>query len=287
MKTPRWIERVNENVIMRNVVLAACAIVVFVFLCSVMLNLFTRHGNHKEVPDFTEMEIGEVMRQARHASLRIEIIDSVYLSAYPGGTVLDQNPKPGAKVKAGRRIFVTTNSFHQREVDIPYVTGFSLRQAKNSLEVAGLEIEKLVYQPDIATNYVLEERFKGQAVTGSGKARAEIGSGITLVVGMGEDGTTTQVPKLVGFSLREAKSRLWEAGLNVGRIDRSDDITPLNLNEARVWGQSPEQGTHTILGQSVNFKLTLDREKTEKGSQASDHAARRIIQTQNEQTGQP
>ena len=36
--------RINSSVIARNLVLAACAIIVFVFVVNLLLNLFTRHG---------------------------------------------------------------------------------------------------------------------------------------------------------------------------------------------------------------------------------------------------
>ncbi len=280
MDMPNWITRINQNVVARNLILAVCAVIVFLFVTSLLLNLFTRHGSHKAVPDFTGKDIAEARREARHAGLRIEIVDSLYVPAYPGGTVLDQNPSGGTQVKSGRRIFLTTNSYHQRKVQIPYVTGFSLRQAKNNLEVAGLGIEKLIYRADLATNYVLEERFDGRLITPGSKEQAEVGSGVTLTVGMGDGGTTTKVPKLVGFPLKEARSRLWELGLNVGKIEEDKGITPLNMNEARVYSQSPEQGEIVILGRSVTFKLTLDEDKIAKGSQSSDRSARRIVSTQ-------
>ena len=113
-------------------------------------------------------------------------------------------------------------------VTVPYVTGFSLRQAKNNLEMAGLEIKELIYKSDIATNYVLEERCAGKVVQPGSKLQTEMGSGVTLVVGMGEGGNVQQIPQLVGFTAREAKSRLWEAGFNVGKITRDEGITALN-----------------------------------------------------------
>ena len=220
--------KINGDVITRNLVLAACAVIVFVFVVSQLLNLFTRHGQVKVVPDFSGMTVEEALRAGRNASLRIEINDSLYVPAYPGGVILEQNPASGARVKSGRHIFVTINSFHQKKVEIPYVTGFSLRQAKNNIEMAGLEIKELIYRNDIATNNVLEERYEGKAIRPGSKVEAEIGSGVTLVVGKAEDAPLQQVPKLVGFSLREAKSRLWEAGFNVGKISGDDEINALN-----------------------------------------------------------
>ena len=159
-------------------------------------------------------------------------------------------------------------------VTIPYVTGYSLRQAKSNLEMAGLEIDKLIYQSDLATNNVLEERYNGRIIRPGNKVQAEMGSGITLVVGLGSEDAVQAVPRLAGFSAREAKSRLWEAGFNVGRIKRDAGINLLNEKEAHVCAQSPAAGTRLGLGTSVDFTLTLDEKKIEEGRKQAERAMR-------------
>lgn len=159
-------------------------------------------------------------------------------------------------------------------VDVPYVTGFSLRQAKNNLDIAGLGIKELIYRDDIATNYVLEERCGGKVVGPSSRMQAEIGSGVTLIVGRAPDAATPQVPKLVGFSAREAKNRLWEAGFNIGKITTGDGIDALNEHEAKVYKQSPATGSRQVLGTQVRIWLTLDEEQLAKGHKQSDRDAR-------------
>ena len=259
--------RINSSVIARNLVLAACAIIVFVFVVNLLLNLFTRHGQVRVVPDFSHMTVEEAAHAGKEASLKIEINDSLYVPAYPGGVILE-------KVKSGRHIFVTINSFRQKMVDVPYVTGFSLRQAKNNLDIAGLGIKELIYRDDIATNYVLEERCGGKVVGPSSRMQAEIGSGVTLIVGRAPDAAAPQVPKLVGFSAREAKNRLWEAGFNIGKITTGDGIDALNEHEAKVYKQSPATGSRQALGTQVRIWLTLDEEQLAKGHKQSDRDAR-------------
>ncbi|MBR2420422.1 MAG: hypothetical protein IKB14_06880, partial [Rikenellaceae bacterium] len=80
----------------------------------------------------------------------------------------------------------------------------------------------------------------------------------------------------IGFPLKEAKSRLWEVGLNVGRIVYDEGIEVLDRKDARVYVQSPQQNKVLPLGQRVDLHLTLDPEKIEKQSVASDRAARRL-----------
>ena len=264
---------IRENIFWRNVVLAVCSLVIFVFLAQILLNLGTRHGQVLEVPDFSGLTFTEARSVAEKADLRLEINDSLYLPAGTGGIVLEQNPAPGAHVKSGRRVFITVNSFRPKTARIPYVTGYSLRQAKNNLEVAGFAIERLIYREDIATNNVLEQRYKGQTVLPQSDIEAPAGSGITLVVGVSGN-PAVQVPKVVGFPVQEAKSRLWEQGLNIGKIEQEAGITEVNINEARVYRQRPNAGSRQQLGAKVNLYLTLDETKVAAGQKDADRAAR-------------
>lgn len=241
-----------------------------------LMQLGTRHGARCSVPDFTGVSIGDAQHIAKKHSLEIIVNDSLYVPVYDGGIVLEQNPKPAVDVKPGRKVYVTINSFAQKKVKIPYVTGYSLRQAKNNLEVAGLEIAELIYRSDMATNNVLEERFRDRVISRGDDVEAEAGSGVTLVVGISPESGSVTVPKLVGFPLKEAKSRLWEIGLNVGRVDFDREIGVLERKDARVYIQSPAQNTVLTLGQKVDLRLTLDMKEVEKQSAASDRKARAL-----------
>ncbi|UKI39261.1 MAG: hypothetical protein L6V35_09200 [Alistipes putredinis] len=94
--------------------------------------------------------------------------------------------------------------------------------------MAGLEIAELKYVDDIATNYVLDEQYEGKTINASTDMQLEIGSGITLVVGRNSEQSTVEIPKLIGLSLADAKSRLWDRGLNVGGVRFEDGINLLN-----------------------------------------------------------
>lgn len=262
--------------VLRTLVAIVVAIALMLIVAHYLMQLGTRHGSRCSVPDFTGISIGDAEHLAKKHDLEIIVNDSLYVPVYDGGIVLEQNPNAEVAVKPGRKIYVTINSFAQKSVKIPYVTGYSLRQAKNNLEIAGLEIAELIYQSDMATNNVLEERFRDRVITRNDNIEAEAGSGITLVVGVSAESGAVSVPKVIGFPLKEAKSRLWEVGLNVGRVIFDEDIEVLDSKNARVYLQSPQQNKVLSLGQRVDLHLTLDPEKIEKQSAASDRAARRL-----------
>lgn len=274
------IQKISQNVIARNLVLAFCAIVVFVGVTALTLNILTRHNRQKPVSDFIGVHISEVERTARTDGFRLEVVDSIYAPIYGGGTVIEQLPTAGTEVKKGRRIFVTITSHQQKMVPVPFVTGFSLRQAKNMIEMAGLEIKELRYVSNIATGNVLAEVVGRDTVRQNSDLQLEVGSGVTLIVGLAPETPWTPVPKVAGLSLGQAKSILWERGFNVGEAMMDDDINLVNQKEAVVYRQSPAYNHSAALGTRVTIHLTLDDTKIADGIAAADREARRIIQEQ-------
>ena len=223
-------KRLRKNLLAYNLVLIGAIILAMAVAAHIVMQVGTRHGARRTVPDFSGVKLDQAQRMARKYDLKLHINDSLFVPAYEGGIVLDQLPEGGVEVKPGRTVYITINSFRQKMVPVPYVAGRSLRQAKNMLEIAGLEIDELVYRADMATNYVLDEYCDGRPVAATSKIEAELGSGVTLYVGVEGGYGTTVVPRLVGFPLKEAKGRLWELGLNVGKVDFDEGINLLNQN---------------------------------------------------------
>ncbi len=272
----RLVDWLRCSPIVLHALLIVGVIVAILLVSSLLMNIITRHGTHRTVPDFSGIRIADAVALADEERLEIIVNDSLFVPAYEGGIVLEQLPKGGVEVKAGRKIYVTINSFRQKMVEVPYVAGRSLRQAKNMLEVAGLEIERLVYEEDIATNYVLAVEVEGRPLTPESRVEIEMGEGVVLRVGVEPEKNTTIVPKAIGQSLATAKSRLWEQGLNIGKVHMDDGINLLNQKDARVYRQSLEHNAGANLGDAVDLWLTLDEKRVESSSAASDKRANEL-----------
>lgn len=270
----RAYDTIRGNVLLRNLVMALCLGIILYFVINMVLGIYTRHGQKFIVPSMIGHTVSEAETMGAQGDLMLEVIDSLYMPKQKPGMILDQSPKPGMGVKKGRRVFLTVNAFRPRTDVIPYVTGYSLRQAKNMLETKGFEIEKLVYRSDMATNNVLDELYKGKSVTQASRTEAELGSGITLVVGVNHSSPLPRIPKVIGLTLREAKSRLWEVGLNVGNVKYDSGINGPEIEDARVYRQEPNQQSRTDFGGRISLWLTLDAQKIASSSKSSDAAAR-------------
>ncbi len=246
--------------LLRNVVLAVSLLVIVLFVVNILLGIITRHGQNKDVPNFVGSTLVDAERAARKGKLEIIVNDSLYVPIYPGGVVLEQRPSAGKdKVKSGRKVYVTINASRQKSVAVPYVAGYSLRQAKSNLMTAGLEIDRLEYVEDLANNYVIAQRLYGVEIPADSVIMAPVGSKVTLVVG-GNRSRLEVVPELTGMTLREVKNTLWDMGLNLGEVTYEGALDMASQNASRVIVQSPLPETEVRQGRAVSVVLKPNEE---------------------------
>ena len=264
-KCKRAMKRVADwfrnHPITSHLLVIALLFVCLAIVAFVVMALGTRHNSRRTVPNFVGLTLNDAKYFAERRDLQIVINDSLYVTSCPGGVILEQLPDDGAIVKPGRKIYVTVNSLAQRKVDVPYVAGRSLRQAKHLLETSGFTIEHLEYVDDIATNYVLAEFVNGEEVLEDSISQANIGSGVVLRVGLSANAKPVVMPKLMGLSLFEAKNRLWELGLNVGELVFDAGTSAFEREDTKVYEQSVQPDTEVRHGDKVSLLLTLDTEK--------------------------
>ena len=243
--------------------LAALGITIFLILFIVIfLKVYTDHGESIEIPDLKGKTTSEVADILSRQELRFEIQDSVYSPETSPGTVLDQFPKPGMKVKENRTVFLTLCALSQEMIRMPQLTDISYRQAINLIESSGLVAGRVEYKPSEFLNLVLEQKVNGRIV-GNGELVPK-GSTVDLVLGSDSDGSTSQVPVLFGNNLTEARVALEAAFLNIGAIAYDESFTSEEQKtEGQVWKQHPDP---TIVlevekGTSIDLWLTVDPAK--------------------------
>lgn len=250
----------EENIVVRNVVLAISLIIIVVVLVFWALNLLTRHGQRYTLPDFSGMSIAEAHEVSKELDIEFEITDSLYVTSRPKGSIIEQYPKPGNYVKKGRRVFLTTNAFNPKLVPMPYVAGFSLRQAKNKIVGAGFVIDKITYREDLATFNVLEQQYKGKKVTSTQNILGESGSGVTLIVGLNPVDPEVAIPNLAGLTVEEAKNRVWESGFNIV-VNYDSDVDDKNIDKSKIYSQSPQAARRAMHGRTITINVSSDDKK--------------------------
>ncbi|MFO7932840.1 MAG: PASTA domain-containing protein [Bacteroidales bacterium] len=244
---------------LRHLLLAVLIGIILLLGILVGLKVYTHHGQAISVPDMTGLAEEEVEEVTSSRDLRYEIVDSVYSSEMPRGTVLKQNPAPGSKVKKNRRIFLTMNAVHPEMVTMPRLVGLSIRQARLALENAGLELGEIEYRPDYAINNVLQQMHRDSVIKEGTEIRK--GARIDLVLGMGLSNETTRVPYLVGLDLPAAREVIADYYLNIGAITYDETvIDEKDSATAFIWRQYPEfdEFRRLNMGMEVDIWLTVD-----------------------------
>lgn len=173
---------IKKHPIIFNLLLMAVVAVGLVMLAMFGLNVWTDHGKVQVVPDVRRLSIPEAERLLRAVDLKVQVVDSVYDRAVARGSVVEQVPPAGNRVKPGRDVYLTINAFTQRQISLPELVGTSVRQARATLESLGFKDIREVNVPSEYRNLVLAVKSMGVTLRAGTKIPLES----TLVIEVGE-----------------------------------------------------------------------------------------------------
>jgi eukaryotic-like serine/threonine-protein kinase len=233
-----------------------------VFFVLTSLKLYTRHGESIVVPDLTGLTEFEFERLLEKSDLEYSITDSTYIEGMVAGSVVDQVPDAGHKVKRHRTLFLTINAIAPEQVIVPRLTDISLRQSLSQLESAGLLPGDITYKPSEYRNLILQATIGGRDLQ-AGETVPK-GSKIDLIVGSGESMDLVFLPNLTGLTLQTARLIVAESMLTMGAIIYDNTvISHYDSLNARVWRQHPDYRSvlNVNTGSSVDLWVSMDENK--------------------------
>jgi len=252
-----------------NAIAAIGITILLIVVNMIALRFYTNHGDSVTIPDLKGKTSQEVTSILDKLDLRVQIRDSVYSREVAPGTVLDQFPKPGMKVKQNRNIQITLSAISQVKIPMPQLTDISYRQAINLIESSGLIAGKIEYKVSEFPNLVLEQKIDGRNVR-VGEMTPK-GSVVDLVLGSDSNGETSEVPSLFGRNIAEARLAIGEAFLNVGNITYDSTFTSEDQKiKGLIWKQSPDPKEifEVSRGTAVDIWLTTDPAKLQEKPEA-------------------
>lgn len=227
------------------IILLLCGILLW--LTFRLLDRYTRHDKVYTMPDF----VGQDYQQVKHdyaKDFNFILIDSVYPKGQQPGSIYQQDPLPGSKIKKGRNVYAIIVAVTPEKTVMPNVKGISLREAIGRLESSGLDVDRLEYVSYNYKNNVIDQYYHGEPIeTGTELVK---GSKITLKVGIGQDKMKVKVPNLIGKPASETKRLLNLAGMNLGK-EVNEDSDSLQYMCVRRMSPGPSSG-------SVNLGTTID-----------------------------
>jgi beta-lactam-binding protein with PASTA domain len=207
------------------------------------------------VPDFNGQTVQQIKDQNFEDFFILSVIDSVYDKRREKGTVIQQHPFPGSRVKQGRHVYLTIVSESPELVALPNLKNLSLRQALVTLESIDLHVGNLDYVDYFARNAIVDQVIDNEPVEPG--TEVLVGSSLDLIVGKGPITTGTPIPVLISRKQSEAIEALHYAYLNMGKqyFTDGDDTA-----HARVFktDPSPLSGDLLPLGATVDVWYRSD-----------------------------
>lgn len=229
-----------------GIALGLGAIITVIFFY-VNLPIVTNHGESLTVPDLEGLSVNELQGFLVDRDLRYEVVDSVYSSEYPPLTVTRQFPKPGSKVKQGRKIFISLNSVNPPTTRMPDLIDKTLQNAELILKSYELIPGKVSFKPDPFRN-VLEQLYNDEPIEPN--TPLPKGSVIDIVRGDGHGKRFFDMPDLRGLPLEEARVLIRGNNLEPGLVFNEDS---LEIERAVVLKQSPRQGLTVRVGRAIDL----------------------------------
>jgi len=192
-------------------------VIIMIFTTIKALDIYTNNGDFIIIPNFEACDSDSLVHLSSNEYLQYSVIDSMYADDRLPGTVVMQNPKPGAKVKSGRKVYLSIVAKTPELVKMPNLVDLSIRRAIDVLNYAHLKVDRIEFANDIALNAILTQKFRGDTIVKD--TLIPSGSAITLVAGNGFVKSGINLPFLIGKTPEKAREIILKSSFNMGRID--------------------------------------------------------------------
>jgi len=223
------------------IIIGALIIAIIIFN-SVIMPLYVKHSRMTKVPNIVGMSYNDAKKILNEFGLDVKQGDVRYDESKSVGLVLEQNPNADEQVKVGRRIYLVVCGGEQL-VEVPKLSGRSLRDAKYTLEQRGLQVGDIVkkysnlYPEDVIISQVIQPGSRVKKTTK-----------IDVIVSLGAQLGNILVPDVTGKTLKEAMKIIDERKLQVGKINYQPSEQPAG----KILDQYPKKDKY------VNEKSTID-----------------------------
>ncbi len=195
------------------------------------------------VPNVVLQPVGSATQTLQNEGLKVATQDVPAGFGFNPGSVVDQSPKPPAKVSKGNTVTLKVAGA-PAQVTVPDVTGQDVSSATTQLQQAGFTVVQQPLQSNQSPGTVIDQ-------SPAGNTQANQGSKVTLTVSSGPAQVT--VPDVVGEDQATAANRLGSAGLTLGSVANQPSAT---VPSGNVISTSPTPGTKVNPGSTVNLVVS-------------------------------
>ncbi len=239
------------KIILNAVIVVGLSYGLYHFIFNIWLSSYTNHNQFVEVPDLSKMSVSEATATLDDLGLTYEVDSVRFDPAIKPFAIMDFYPTAESRVKEGRRIFIKSNPRTYRPVELPDLIGKSKRLAFTQLDISGLKVGSIIYEPDLAKDAVLKILYKGRILK-AGEVLPRFAT-VDLVLGRGML-SGVRMPNLANLTLDEAKQVIEQNFFEIGQIKYIGEGA--NDPGARVVYQFPLSSDMYDQGQPIDIWLS-------------------------------
>jgi beta-lactam-binding protein with PASTA domain len=233
---------------------AVGSVLAIVLIAYLSLGYYTRHGAGVPVPMLKGLAVDKATALLDEQGFRYQI-DSVYVQDQAPGTIIEQDPDAGTRVKENRTIYLTMVIIQAPLVNLPDLEQSTYREAVAILSNQGLKVGDTTYRSDIARDRILEVHLGGNTIKTGDKLPK--GSFVDLVLGDGAGANEVDIPDLLNQDLDAARFAIRGAGLTIGTITYEGSITDsTNLIVSSQFPMRTDSTSKTSIGTRINITVT-------------------------------
>ncbi len=224
------------------------------FIDRIVMPLFVFSGVEVVVPDLHGNSVQQAEEICNTAGIELERGRVRIDNNHAPGTVLDQSPQAGDRVKAGRKIDVLV-SISDMMVHCPDVLGRSPREATLIADTSGLTI----YSDSIKYTFSIDYP-EGVVLRQSPDPLNQMSRGeqLKIWVSLGDMPSEIIAPDLVGKNIQDVTLVLAKYRLLLGKVTR---YPQRGVAEGTVLSQNPAPGTALDVGDRVHLRVAVSPSK--------------------------
>ena len=249
-------------------VLFTVGLIAYLIIDGMILPSYTRHDVSIQVPNVESLPYEKAEAQLSKRDLQVQRQVGRYNPNVDTGIVVDQTPLPTSNVKPGRRVYLTVNSGTIPTVQLPDLTGMSVREARNRVTSLGLDVGTV--QEDSIPSPYANTITKQEPAPGDSLQR---GKPVALWYSTGLGETQVEVPNVVGQTVdvaqqfllrRELRSVVVDTSM-VDEEDASEDTAPADSSakDLFVRRQGRPPGSSVRAGTEIRLFTTTDSESAD------------------------
>ncbi|MGC8721773.1 MAG: PASTA domain-containing protein [Caldisericaceae bacterium] len=223
-------------------------IVVLVFLFVFLLGNGCGTSNSPvktvQVPDITNLKIGDAEQVLSNAGLMFEITDSQFSDTVPIDHVISQDPAANTSVKSGSLVKAVVSNGSE-SIIAPDLTGKKIDEANAILKNVGLHISSI--------SEVENGADVGTIISQDPQPNTSLplGAGIKVTVSIG---TFVTVPNLIGMTTSDAQAAIKSAGIILYKVVTTDGGA--GIPSGIVLYQYPMPGAKVSQGSQILIKVS-------------------------------